>query len=102
MTPAKKDLRVDLPPWAQVSEKRRRHIVSVTTLLDEWASVMRIPEKERVAWWDAGRLHDALKEGTRGIGGLEHVLLGSVAERTIRLATCPVLTVKSTSTLPRS
>jgi len=62
MTPAKKELRVDLPPWAQVSEKRRRHIVSVTTLLDEWASVMRIPEKERVAWWDAGRFHDALKD----------------------------------------
>ena len=33
--------------------------------------------------------------GTRGHTGLKHVLLGSVAERTLRLAPCPVLTVKS-------
>jgi nucleotide-binding universal stress UspA family protein len=32
--------------------------------------------------------------GTRGHTGLKHVLLGSVAERTLRLAPCPVLTVK--------
>jgi nucleotide-binding universal stress UspA family protein len=32
--------------------------------------------------------------GTRGLSGLEHVLLGSVAERTIRYAPCPVMTVK--------
>lgn len=31
--------------------------------------------------------------GTRGLSGLKHVLLGSVAERTIRQAPCPVLTV---------
>jgi nucleotide-binding universal stress UspA family protein len=32
--------------------------------------------------------------GTRGLSGLKHVMLGSVAERTVRLATCPVMTVK--------
>ena len=37
---------------------------------------------------------DLIVIGTRGLGGLEHVLLGSVAERTIRIAPCPVLTVK--------
>ena len=31
--------------------------------------------------------------GTRGKTGLEHVLLGSTAERVIRMAPCPVLTV---------
>lgn len=31
---------------------------------------------------------------TRGRTGLSHVLLGSVAERVVRLAPCPVLTVK--------
>ncbi len=35
--------------------------------------------------------------GTHGHTGLKHVLLGSVAERTIRLATCAVLTVKERS-----
>ena len=62
MKTLKKELRVELPSWAKVSEKRRRHIVSVTTLLDEWASIMRIPETERIEWWDAGRFHDALKD----------------------------------------
>ena len=34
--------------------------------------------------------------GTRGLTGLKHVWLGSVAERTIQIAPCPVLTVKET------
>lgn len=37
---------------------------------------------------------DLIVMGTRGLTGLKHVLLGSVAERTIRSARCPVLTVK--------
>jgi nucleotide-binding universal stress UspA family protein len=38
---------------------------------------------------------DLIVMGTRGLSGLKHVVLGSVAERTIRLAPCPVLTVKA-------
>ena len=38
---------------------------------------------------------DLIVMGTRGLTGFKHVLLGSVAERTIRLARCPVLTVKA-------
>jgi len=38
---------------------------------------------------------DLIVMGTRGLTGLKHVLLGSVAERTLRLAPCSVLTVKS-------
>jgi nucleotide-binding universal stress UspA family protein len=37
---------------------------------------------------------DLIVIGTRGLTGLKHVLLGSVAERTIRIAPCPVLSVK--------
>jgi len=37
---------------------------------------------------------DLIVMGTRGLTGLKHVLLGSVAERTLRLAPCSVLTVK--------
>lgn len=37
---------------------------------------------------------DLIVMGTHGRTGMKHVLLGSVAERIVRLATCPVLTVK--------
>lgn len=37
---------------------------------------------------------DLIVIGTRGLTGLKHVVLGSVAERTVRTAKCPVLTVK--------
>lgn len=36
---------------------------------------------------------DLIVIGTHGTGGFEHLLLGSVAERVLRKATCPVLTV---------
>jgi len=32
--------------------------------------------------------------GTHGRGGLAHLVVGSVAERVVRLAPCPVLTVR--------
>jgi nucleotide-binding universal stress UspA family protein len=32
--------------------------------------------------------------GTRGRSGLKHLLLGSIAERVVQKAPCPVLTVR--------
>lgn len=37
---------------------------------------------------------DLIVMGSRGLTGFKHVLLGSVAERTLRTAPCPVLTLK--------
>ena len=37
---------------------------------------------------------DLLVIGTHGRSGLMHVLMGSVAEKIVRKAPCPVLTVK--------
>jgi universal stress protein A len=38
---------------------------------------------------------DLIVMGTHGRTGLEHMVMGSVAEKVVRLAPCPVLTVKS-------
>lgn len=38
---------------------------------------------------------DLIVLGTHGRSGMEHLLLGSVAERVVRTASCPVLTVRS-------
>ena len=37
---------------------------------------------------------DLIVMGSRGLTGLKHVLLGSVTERSLRAASCPVLVVK--------
>jgi len=47
---------------------------------------------------------DLIVMGTHGAGGFEHLVLGSVAEKVLRKATCPVMTVppraRATSRLP--
>jgi len=35
--------------------------------------------------------------GTHGRGGIEHILIGSVAEKVIRKSPCPVLTIRPTA-----
>ena len=40
---------------------------------------------------------DLIVMGTRGLTGVKHVMLGSVAERTLRLSPCPVMTVKTST-----
>ena len=42
---------------------------------------------------------DLMVMGTRGRTGIAHVVMGSVAERVVRLAPCPVLTLKA-ATVP--
>ena len=41
---------------------------------------------------------DLIVMGTHGRHGMAHLLMGSVAERVVRSAPCPVLTVRDTST----
>jgi len=44
---------------------------------------------------------DLIAMGTHGRSGIPHALLGSVAARSVRLAVCPVLTVRSGAAEPR-
>jgi nucleotide-binding universal stress UspA family protein len=50
--------------------------------------IVKVAQEERA---------DMIVMGTHGRSGLNRALLGSVAERVIRLAPCPVLTVRQTS-----
>jgi HD superfamily phosphohydrolase YqeK len=51
-----------LPPWAEVSPKRLKHIGRVAALADEWGERMRVPPAERERWLRAAWLHDALRD----------------------------------------
>jgi len=71
---------VELPSWAQVSDKRRAHIERVTALLVEWAVALRLSAEETALWRDAGRLHDALRDADepelRRLSGKKTALAG--------------------------
>jgi 2-amino-4-hydroxy-6-hydroxymethyldihydropteridine diphosphokinase len=58
---------IRLPEWAQVSDKRRAHVVRVTALLDDWAAMLGLPAHEARAWHDAGRFHDALRDAPENL-----------------------------------
>jgi nucleotide-binding universal stress UspA family protein len=74
----------ELQAWL---EPAHRAGVKADVLLDEGNTVGRILEQ--------ARLHqaDLVVMGTHGLGGFERFMLGSVAEKVLRRATCPVMTV---------
>ena len=51
-----------LPPWAIVGDRRRAHIERVVALVDGWAAAMAVNTDEALAWHDAGRFHDAVRD----------------------------------------
>jgi glycine betaine transporter len=61
----------------------------VETWIEEGAPFLRIIEAAR-----AGH-HDLIVMGTHGHTGVRHLLIGSVAERVVRMAHCPVLVVRA-------
>lgn len=71
------------------AEPIRKLGIPVTTVVREGypATVIESEAEEHPA--------DLIVIGTRGHGGLKHMLLGSVAERVVQKAPCPVLTVKT-------
>jgi nucleotide-binding universal stress UspA family protein len=61
--------------------------VKVTAMLQEGSPVKKIV--------DVAKDHDLVVMGTIGRTGISKILLGSVAERVVRFAPCPVLVVRS-------
>ena len=74
---------------ARYAEQLRAHKLEVEAVVREGypASVI-VDEAE-------SRSADLIVIGTRGLSGLKHLLLGSIAERVVQKAPCAVLTVKS-------
>jgi nucleotide-binding universal stress UspA family protein len=52
-----------------------------------------VPFEEIVRFAADGR-YDLIVMGTHGRTGLQHAIIGSVAERVVRVAKCPVLTIR--------
>jgi len=90
------------PPGNYLEELRASAEQALTKVLDpEWErgrSVVRVtrqgsPFLEIIEYAKEQQI-DLIVMGTHGRSGLAHVLLGSVAERVVRKARCPVLTVR--------
>lgn len=90
-----------LPPEYYVESETASHEALKTLLQPAWgrpASVETavrwgIPDSEIVAF-AAAQAVDLVVIATHGRTGLSHVFLGSVAERIVREAPCPVLTIR--------
>ena len=87
---------------ARLTEEKERLRAHIGKVLEGGGT---IPAHEVEVLWGSPYLHivelaverktDLIVIGTHGRTGLRHVLLGSVAEKTVRLAPCPVLTVRA-------
>jgi nucleotide-binding universal stress UspA family protein len=75
-----------LAEWKAIAESLGAARVSTSKSVGE-------PAAEIVAFARDGGV-DLLVLGTHGRTGLEHALMGSIAERVVRKARCPVLTVR--------
>jgi nucleotide-binding universal stress UspA family protein len=73
---------------AKLEERVRQAGVGVSSCLLEGAPFVEIVRAAR------GEQADLIVMGTHGRSGLRHALLGSVAEKVVRKAPCPVLVVR--------
>lgn len=79
--------------WAEETLETRAGDLRQRGIKASWRLQAGVPFEEIVKAAREERA-DMIVMGTHGRSGLDRVLLGSVAERVIRLAPCPVLTVR--------
>lgn len=87
------DFRVDaereLDRWtAEAGKLGAKHVTPVFLVGAPWNEICRLAEADG---------SDLIVMGTHGRTGLKHVLLGSVAEKVVRHAPCPVMVVRPLS-----
>lgn len=83
-----------LTDWVAQATRRLAETVPLAAVSRTVAATrVGSPHSEIVRYAAAQRI-DLIVLGTHGRGPLSHMLLGSVAERVVRTATCPVLTVR--------
>lgn len=70
----------------KIDEFDLKNARTIVTLGAPFVEIVRIAREEEV---------DMIIIGTHGRGAIAHMLLGSVAEKIVRKAPCPVLTVRS-------
>jgi nucleotide-binding universal stress UspA family protein len=84
-----------------LAEQAERHLGEWRAEAERIAGTPRVsaekavgePAAEIVSWAGKNGI-DLLVLGTHGRTGIEHALMGSIAERVVRRAHCPVLTVR--------
>jgi nucleotide-binding universal stress UspA family protein len=84
----------------QLEESARKRIDALvtdedrTTLNAQSAVITSIGTADTIVQYAKDHAIDLIVMGTHGRRALAHVLMGSVAERVVRMAPCPVLTVR--------
>lgn len=87
--------------WASKTLEERVSVAQARGLGSRWMLRSGVAHVEIVAACEADR-PDMLVIGTHGRSGLDRLLMGSVAERVVRTAPCPVLTVRPHPTEQRA
>jgi nucleotide-binding universal stress UspA family protein len=85
--------------WQQNAEARLLTLLPAEerTRFGGTTGVLFGPPAKTIVEHAADNGFDLIVMGTHGRGGVAHLLLGSVAERVVRSARCPVLTVRDTT-----
>jgi len=78
-------MKESLEQWVSQHFGKSSTTVRVFRTGTDYVEIIRYADEEKI---------DLVVIGTHGSSGLEHALLGSVAERVVRRSPCPVLTVR--------
>jgi universal stress protein A len=84
--------RLELAQLLSKAEHPKVDVMCLVAVGTPYYKILEVAEAEKV---------DLIVMATHGRTGLGHLVMGSVAERVMRMAPCPVLTIRPTSTPPQ-